>query len=266
LNDLNIYLKLAVASIKSRMEYRGSFVVFIITVVLFYTAQIATVGIVLNRFKTIGGWKLGEIVFLYSLLILSQSVVTFVFSGILDFSTLVREGTYDRMLIRPLSTMGQVLMGAFEISGFANLIMGVVTFIIANSFVDISWTLSKVLILLSVIIGSAGILGGIRIIIAAVSFYAINNQSLVHLFVYSSREFLLYPLNIYNYGLRFLLTFIIPLGFVNYYPAHFFLDKTGFELFHPYIHYFTLPIGMVVATCSMIFWRFAQRRYESAGA
>lgn len=260
-----IYLRIAIASIKSRMEYRASFLVFLFTLVTFYTAQIATIGIVITRFKTIGGWTMGEMAFLYSLLILSQGIVTFIFSGILDFGEFVRDGTFDRFLVRPLSPLIQIIMGGFEISGFAHIILGFLTFFMANSLITVHWNLLNGLVFVTVVIGGALILGSIRIIIAAIAFYAVNTNSLVHLFVFSSREFLLYPLNIYNGGLRFLLTFIVPLGFINFYPAHYFLNKSGDDIFHPLFVFGTLPIGMVMFLFSLWLWKRGQDDYESAG-
>lgn len=263
---LKPYFKLAIASIKSRMEYRASFIAFLISATLFYSAQIATIGIIVYRFRAIGGWNAGEIAFLYSLLILSQSIVSFIFSGLLEFSNLVREGVYDRYLLRPLSSLGQVIMGSFEIGGFANLLMGILTFVLANSMVSIQWNTNNIFFFILSILGGSFILGGIRIFISAIAFYAINNQSLIHLFVFSSREFLLYPVNIYSYGVRFLLTFTFPLAFVNFYPAQYFLVKNSVELYHPYFRYATFPVGIIVLISSLIFWKYGEKAYESAGA
>ncbi len=260
-----IYVRLATASIKSRMEYRVSFIIFMITLTLFYMAQVLTIGVVITRFKTIGGWSMGEMAFLYSLLILSQGLVASIFSGLIDFSTQVRDGNYDRTLVRPLSPLVQVIMNGFEISGIAHIILGIASFLVANSFLDIRWGFENGLIFILVVLGGSLILAGIRIIIAAIAFWAVNNSSLVHLFVYSSREFLLYPLNIYSGGVRLLLTFLIPLGFINFYPAHYFLGKSTGNLFHPYFIFATFPIGLFIYGVSLIIWRYGQDAYESAG-
>jgi len=264
-SNFPVYLKLATASVKSRMEYRASFIIFLFTLVSFYAAQVATVGVVITRFKTIGGWSIGEMAFLYSLLILSQGIVSCFFSGLIDFGSYVRLGTYDRILLRPLSPLGQVIMGGFELTGFAHLILGLITFFVADSMISIEWDFNKIFVLISVIAGGSMILAGIRIIIGAVAFYAVNNNSLVHLFVFSSREFLLYPLNIYSTSVKFLLTFIIPLGFINFYPAHYFLNKSGPGLFHPYFAFLPFPVGVIIMILSLWFWRHGQKAYESAG-
>ena len=265
LDNVYIYFRMAIASIKSRMEYRSTFIIFMFTLIAFYTAQVLTIGVVIQRFKSIGGWSMGEMAFLYSLLILSQGLVASIFNGLIDFSTQVRDGIYDRTLIRPLSPIVQVVMNGFEISGLAHIIMGIASFLLANSFLDIQWDFKNSFMFVMVILGGSLILAGIRIIIAAIAFWAVNNNSLVHLFVYSSREFLLYPLNIYTGGVRFLLTFLIPLGFINFYPAHYFLNKSPDNLFHPFFIFATLPVGITIFLFSLIIWKFGENAYESAG-
>ncbi|MCB1179068.1 MAG: ABC-2 family transporter protein [Leptospiraceae bacterium] len=262
---LFVYLRLATASIKSRMEYRASFFIFMGTIIIFYMSQVLTIGVVINRFKNIGGWSMGEMAFLYSLLVLSQGIVSSAFSGLLDFSTMVRDGSFDRFMIRPLSSLGQVIMNGFEITGIAHVLLGIVAVILANSLIEINWTTEKIFMLVLVVLGGSCILAGIRILIASIAFVAINNQSLVHLFVFSSREFLLYPMNIYSGGVRFLLTFILPLGFINFYPAHYFLDKSSNELFHPYFIYLTFPVGVLTLLASLYIWKIGKNSYESAG-
>ncbi len=260
-----IYIKIATASIKSRMEYRASFIIFLFTLVCYYTAQVLTIGVVITRFKSIGGWSMGEMAFLYSLLILSSGIVTFVFSGILEFGELVRSGNFDRFMVRPLPPLAQVVFGGFEITGIAHIILGFITFLIANSYTNIQWDAEKIVHFVIVVFGGSFILSSVRIIIAAIAFYAVNTNSMVHLFVFSSREFLLYPINIYSTGMKILLTFIIPLAFVNFYPAHLFLNKSGATLFHPLMIYGTFPIGVFMLMFAFYLWKKGMNAYESAG-
>ncbi|HMV78076.1 MAG TPA: ABC-2 family transporter protein [Leptospiraceae bacterium] len=264
MNEMSKYLKLALASVKSRMEYRASFLIFLATLVAFYGAQVMTIGVIVYRFKSIGGWSMGEMAFLYCTLILSQGIVSCIFSGLVDFGTQVRDGSYDRVMIRPLSPILQVTMSGFELTGVTHIILGAAAFIAADQMMGIHWNFLNISYFLLVILGGTLLLASVRIIIAAVAFWAVNNNSLVHLFVFSSREFLLYPLNIYSSGVRFLLTFIVPLAFINFYPAHYFLQKnpTGF---HPALVYATFPVGVVTFLISLLVWKMGQNAYESAG-
>ena len=247
------------------MEYRGSFIMYIFTVLGFYAAQIAVIVLMLHRFKHIGDWSQGEIAFLYCLLVMSQGLVSTVFSGLLNFSEFVREGTFDRVLLRPLSALLQILAMRFEPAGIAHFLMGIAALIAANLLMDLQWSFQSAFFLLLVIVGGALILGAIRIIIAGVAFFTISNAGLQHLVVFSSREFLLYPISIYLKPVQFFLTYLFPLAFINFYPAHFFLNKNDNGLFNPIFVYLTFPVGVGLLLLSLIWWRFAVRHYSSTG-
>jgi len=265
MEEVKIYIQMALASIKSRMEYKASFIIFLFTIFAFYVAQVLAITAIIFRFQSIGGWSMGEMAFLYSLLVLSQGLVACGFGGLLDFGTLIRTGNFDRAMIRPLSPLIQVLMNDFDLTGFVHVVLGILAVSIANSFLQIKWDALKIFVLVLVVLGGSCILASIRILIASVAFWAVENSSLIHLFVFSSREFLLYPMNIYSKGVKFLLTFLIPLGFINFYPAHFFLNKDTSSLFHPYFIFGTFPVGISILILSLYVWKLGQNAYESAG-
>lgn len=263
--EISIYIKMALASIASRMEYRASFLIFLFTILAFYIAQILAIVVIIYRFQSIGGWSMGEMAFLYSLLVLSQGLVSCAMGGLLEFSELIRTGNFDRNLVRPLSPLLQVIANGFDLTGIVHISLGILAVVIANQFVKIEWTAMKILILILVVLGGSAILASIRILIATIAFWAVKTDSLVHLFVFSSREFLLYPVNIYSLPIRILLTFIFPLAFINFYPAHLFLQKDSSTLFYPTFIYGTFPVGIFMLTLSVIFWKYGQKHYESAG-
>jgi ABC-2 type transport system permease protein len=265
-HDLPIYGNMIRAAVQSRMEYRASFIMYIMTILGFYGAQIAVIYAMVKKFNSIGTWQPGEIAFLYSLLVLSTGLVSAIFSGFLEFSEFVRQGTFDRILLRPLSPLISVVCMRFEPGGFANVILGVLAFLQANALMHIQWSFTAVWMMIFVLLGGVLIQGAIRIAIAAAAFFTVSNEGMQHLFVFSSREFLLYPVDIFNKPVRFLLTFFFPLAFINFYPAHYFLNKDTSTLFHPVFVYLTLPVGIVCMVLAVWFWRRAVKHYGSTGS
>ena len=128
------------------------------------------------------------------------------------------------------------------------------------------WTLAKAAFLPLVICGAVLIHGGIRLAVSAVAFWTIRNRSLVHTIVYSSKEFILYPVSIYGFWTQVFLTLLFPLAFINFYPSHYFLarDPDGF-LFHPAIQYMTPLVGAVVFAAAYRLWLAGVDRYQSVG-
>ncbi len=263
---IKIYLSLFTTSIKARMEYKASFLFYIFSILTFYAGQIGLLFVLLNRFHEIKGWTMGEMVFLYSLHAFAYGFTNLIFSQLINFDKMIVDGEFDRVLVRPLRPLGQVIFSKFEISTAAHLIIGFTALYFGSNLAGIVWTLNKVLLFPLIVIGGVMIAGGIRLMVTAVAFWTLRNRSLVHTVIFSSKEFINYPVNIYNLGMQFFLTFIFPIAFINFYPAHLFLDRSGEELLHPALEIGTPIVGVIVFAISTFMWRAGVNHYQSTGS
>ena len=74
------------------------------------------------------------------------------------------------------------------------------------------------------------------------------------------------PISIYPKVIQFVLTFVVPYAFVNFYPAYRFFGKTEGAAFPIRLPMITLILGAAMASVSYLIWRRGLRRYESIGA
>ncbi len=262
----SIYLKLIGASVQSQMEYKFNFLLSMFALIWFYLGQIGVILVILNRFETINGWRLEEMAFLYSLLVFSQAITTFFFAALNGFESYVIQGELDRLLLRPLSPLGQILTSAFDLNSVAHLIIGATALYYGSVKANIEWTLTSSLFFVVVILGAALIHGGIRLAVAAVAFWTMRNRALLQILVFSSKELLLYPISIFNYWVQLFLTLVFPIAFINFYPSHYFLNKDTSELlFHPAIQYMTPIVGIALFSLALVAWKTGVNRYQSVG-
>lgn len=265
MGNLKIYLILGLSAIRCKMEYKVSFLFFVLAIFVYYFSQLGIIWVVVGKFNSIGGWNLGEMTFLYGLFIFSQGITSLCFNSLNSFEDLIINGDFDRFLVRPLSPLCQILCTNFEIASIAHFVIGGTALIFGSYYANVSWSLPKGLFLIPVIIGAVFIQGGIRIIVASITFWTTKNRALVHTVVYSSKEFIHYPISIYNSWVKVFLTFIFPLAFVNFYPANYFLDSSERTLFHPILQYFTPLVGVVIFYLSCTFWKIGINKYQSTG-
>ncbi len=266
MENLNIYFKLGLSAVRSKMEYKVSFLFFVFAIFFYYFGQLGILWVIVNRFQSIGGWNLGEMAFLYGLFIFSQGITSLCFNSLNSFEDLIITGEFDRFLIRPLSPICQILCANFEIASIAHFVLGGSALVFGSIYANVAWSVPKALFLVPVVIGAVLIQGGIRIVVAAVTFWTTRNRALVHTIVYSSKEFIHYPITIYNVWVKIFLTFLFPLGFVNFYPANYFLDKGDETLFHPSLQYLTPVAGIIVFFTGCLVWKFGTNKYQSAGS
>ncbi len=265
MDNFSIYFRLVYAAIKSKMEYKFTFGFFVFAIIIFYMGQLGVILVIMNKFKTINGWTLGEMAFLYGLLVFSQGITYLVFNALNHFERFIIQGEFDRVLIRPLNPLIQVLCSNLQISSIAHFIIGITAIFFGSISAGLEWSFGKLFFLALVIGGAVLILGGIRIIVSAVAFWTIRNRILVQIFVYNSKEFILYPVSIYNQWVQWFLTFIFPLAFINFYPAGYFLHKSDQFIFNPILQFMTPAIGLIIFTLSLLIWSYGINRYQSTG-
>ncbi len=264
---LTIYRRLIGVQIRAQMEYRAAFLLEVFatmtTLFLFFLALAQ----VLQRFGNLGGWRLGEVAFLWGTVEMSFGLMDLIFSGFDPgrFGQRVRQGTFDQLLLRPVNITVQVLGDDFVLRRLGRVLQGVAIFALAVHLADIQWTLGKVLYLPWVIVGLICFFGGLFIMGATITFWTVESIEVVNILTYGGSEMMQYPMHIYPDWLRRTVTYGVPAIFLNYYPALYFLDRP--DPFHlPAFAPFLSPVvGMGTLLLALAFWRFGIRHYQSTG-
>ena len=101
--------------------------------------------------------------------------------------------------------------------------------------------------------------------VATCSFRALNTTSLVFLVDSIFSNFGNYPLSIYGAGVRWLLTFGIPVAFVSYFPAAVLLGRTHDLSVPPLIAYLAPAAGLLWFGLAYQLFRHELRAYQSSG-
>ncbi len=79
------------------------------------------------------------------------------------------------------------------------------------------------------------------------------------------KKFAGYPISIYPKLIQWLMMYIVPFAFVNYFPVQYILKKGDLSQY-PYCYIYIAPIiGGLLYIVAYIFWRFALRFYKSTG-
>ena len=79
------------------------------------------------------------------------------------------------------------------------------------------------------------------------------------------RKFAGYPISIFPKVIQFLMTYIVPFAFVNYFPASYLLGKDISNKYNNAYLWAVPFIGMVLYALVYLFWRYSLRHYKSSG-
>ena len=263
---IGIYRRLVGARIRSQLQYRLSFALNLVGMALITFLDFAVILILFEQVDALGEWSVEEVALLYGI-----SCVAFAFTdlaiGHLDLlPRMIREGDFDLVLVRPLSTLFQVVSHDFALRRLGKLAQGAAVLVFAITRLDVDWSAGRIAMLVLAVVAGAAIFAGVWVGLSTIAFWLVDSIEVVNAFTYGGNFMAQYPVNIFGPWLRRLVIFLIPVAFVSYFPSLYILDKDD-ALDLPTAFQFASPL-VAVAACvgGGLMWRFAVRRYRSVGA
>ena len=264
--EFSLYLRFIGARVRSQMQYKASFVIDVFSRFLVNGLELAAIFILFSRFSSLGGWSVGEVAFLYGLVTVSFAFHEVVAQSFEDFSLTVKQGEFDRILLRPITPLVQVLASDFQLKRIGRVLTGVVALVLALTRVHITWTLGKVLYFPVVVLSGVLLFAAIDLIGATLCFWTIERTEVMNVFTYGGVFMSSYPIQIYQAWIRRTFTFIIPIAFVSYYPGLYFLDRTDPLGLPRFISFLTPPVTLAFCAVALWFWSWGVRHYQSTGS
>ncbi|TBL78321.1 ABC transporter permease [Paenibacillus thalictri] len=260
---LSLYFKYVAMLFKSQVQYRASFWLMAVGQALTPLTVFAGLYFMFERFGHLKDWSFFEVALCYGIIGVSYSLSEALVRGFDMFSILVVSGDFDRLLVRPRSTVLQVLGSKFEFARLGRLVQSIVIFIWSLNNLPIEFTVMKSVTLTLMIVCGLLIFSGIFIAAAALCFWTVQGLEIVNVFTDGGREMAKYPLNIYEKWVTLFFTFIIPFSCVNYMPLLYILGKTNGND----ILYMLTPLaGMIFFAPCMLLWHIGVRHYRSTGS
>jgi ABC-2 type transport system permease protein len=262
---VEVYRQFWRINVLTTLEYRANFLMWFGFTVVYHGTALAALWIMLNNFPSMNGWDFRNMALLYGLWMTGHAINGTFFSTVGEIPEWIRDGEFDRLLVRPLDELFQVIAtpGAMFPDELLLALVFLVAAIAAN---HLAVTPVFVVLVVLVVVGGALIDLSIALIISTAAFWFVQVDALRWLVLQLEQEFTRYPLSIYGRGVRLLLAFVIPFGFMNYFPASFFLHKVDNGLGLPLvIGVLTPAVGLLFLLVAYVFWRFGLERYQGVG-
>ena len=262
---LRIYFLLVGARARAQLEYRASAVLQLVGTMLISLLDLAAILILFDNVPRLGDWSVAEVALLYGIASISFGFADLLVGHLDLFPEMIRDGTFDGILVRPLPSLFQVVASDFSLRRVGKSLQGVAVLIVALVQLDVDWTLGRALALPLAIVSGVVIYAGVWIALATVAFWIVDAIEFVNAFTYGGNYLSQYPLPIFGRWLRGMMIFVIPIGFVAYFPALYLLDRPD-ELGLPdALRYASPLIAVAVALVAHLVWTNAVRHYRSAG-
>ena len=246
-------------SLASEMEYRANF----ITSALYSVGQLAgtlfTINILYNKGYKFAGWSLDQTYLVISLFTLLDGITTSALSPNLSkIIVYVQRGTLDFILLKPMDSQFQLSTRNLTPWGFPNILFSLVLMEYAGSRLGLP--------AYSYALGILPILFALVILYSL--WFAVGTTTIWFTKVWNATEVLRsliesgkYPMGAYPGGVRFVLTFILPIAFMTTFPVEVMRGTKA-----PWFILVEAALAILLFYASRLFWKFALRSYTSASS
>ena len=247
---------------KARLEYRMDFFSSVFASLLGTLASFGFLLIVFSRVPAVEGWSFAEMVFLYGFSLIPLGLFNVLSWNLYLFADrYLIEGRFDRVLLRPVSSVFQVLFESFRLESLQETVTGTIAVVWASRRIGISWGPADLLLFAAWVLCGAAIYLAIFVGLTATSFW-IEDRIGISPPVFNLMQFGRYPLTIYDAWVRFALSFVIPFAFASFYPTARFLHHPEFLR-----EFWAVPaVAALTLWLSLALWRSGVARYHSTGS
>jgi ABC-2 type transport system permease protein len=248
--------------LKMRLAYRVDFMVDLSANLFAIGVQLATLTVLFSKVQALKGWSFEQVLFIYGFSLLPLGLFNLVSINLYRFAEhYIADGNLDRVLLRPLNPLAQVLFESFNVSGLNEIVLGSGIMIYAGSRLGLAPEPLDFLVFALVVPAAAAVYVAVFLSLTAVSFWHEDRMGLAPP-VYNVIRFARYPLTIYGRWVQAFLTFVLPFAWVAYMPATWFVG--GPEIRHWAL--LTPLVALLVTAIAYAIWRAGLSRYASTGS
>jgi ABC-2 type transport system permease protein len=267
MNGMRLFGRYAAASIRAQAQYPGSAAMLAVGQFLATLVEVVGVWALFTRFGPVQGWAFGSVALFYALVNLQFAIADLLSRGFDVLGTeLLRTGEFDRLLLRPRSLTLQLMGHAVRLSRLGRVATGVVMLVVATRLAPLDWNVAQVAMALWTLAGGVALFFGILVLQGALAFWTVESLEIANVFTYGGVEAAQYPLALYERWFRLVLTFVVPLACVAYFPVLAILGRAD-PLGTPAWVGAVAPVaGFAFLALSFLAWRAGLRRYASTGS
>jgi ABC-2 type transport system permease protein len=259
------YLKLLIIFYKSAilrdLEYRANVVTYTLLSLIGGGVTIASMTIFFVHTDHIGDWSFHEVLIVLGLFQLFIGLVdTFINPNVQDFTEHIRTGTMDFILTKPINSQFHASLRKINIFRGVDVLIGIGLVLYALPFLPVPPTPDRILMFIVLLLCAAMMLYSLIMLLITSAFWFVQLENITEL-IFTFYEAGRFPVNIFPFWVRVLLTFVVPIAFITTVPASVLLNRLNAEFV-----LYSIGIAAVLFVTSSVFWRFAVRHYSSASS
>lgn len=259
---LRLYRVFIAQFFKLIMQSKADFFVGLFGFFFTQITGIAFLYLVFRQIPVLADWTLDQLIFIYGFAQIPRGIDHLLTDNIwLVAWRLIVNGKFDRYMLRPMNLFLQVIFENLQPDALGELLVGTILIVLSLTKGIVIVDAAHILLFVVSIFAGALIYTAIKLLFASFAFWMKVSGPVLYT-AYQLADFAKYPTEIYAKGVRFIITWIIPFGFVAYLPASYFLKPDVGALS-------TVGVECLLAaaffTVAYLVFMWGTKVYESAG-
>lgn len=259
---LHIYKMILLQDLKSKMSYRADFIISTIGMLFTNISGFIAFWILFQNFPDIKGWNYYEMLFLYGFSMLAMTPVQCFFDNNWNLNRALYTGDFIKYCFRPVNLFFYFMSEVFDIKGLGQFAFGVGTVIYSWNKLALPLTVGNIAGLVIGVLSASLFMIALMNFAAATGFWLIGGTTSVMIFMFKFKDYARYPVTIFNRVFRFVFTFMIPIGFMAYYPSLYLIRPDKLSL----LTWLTPVLGILFFYLSYRVWMRGAKQYSGTGS
>ncbi len=258
---MKLYFRYLGIQLRCQMQHKLSFFFTLLGQALTSLTTLVGVYFMFERFHQVNGFTYEQVLICFAVVLMSFSAAECFGRGFDTFSSMLGNGQFDRILVRPRNAVFQVLATNTDFTRLGRFLEAVAVLAYAIPRSGIVWSWDKIAVLCAMLICGALVFFGLFVIYAALCFFTTEGLEFINIFSDGGREFGRYPMSIYGGAVLRFFTFVVPIALFQYYPLMYLLDRAA------HWWYALLPLGalLFLIPCFLL-WKTGVRHFRSTGS
>ncbi len=258
---VHIYKMILLQDLKSKMSYRADFIISTIGMLFTNISGFVAFWILFQNFPDIKGWNYYEMLFLYGFSMLAMTPVQCFFDNNWNLNRALFTGDFIKYCFRPLNLFFYFISEVFDVKGLGQFVFGIGTVIYAWNKLALPLTFANIAGLIIGVLSASLFMIALMNFAAATGFWLLGATS-VMILMFKFKDYARYPITIFNRTFQFVFTFLIPIGFMAYYPSLYCIRPEHLSV----LTYLTPFFGVLFFYLSYRFWMRGAKQYTGTGS
>ncbi|MXY55537.1 MAG: ABC transporter permease, partial [Gammaproteobacteria bacterium] len=172
-------------SLRGQLQYRASFLMAALGNLLNCVIELAGIWVLFDRFGNLSGWSFAEVAFFCGAVNATYAIGELMATGFDQFGTLyVKTGDFDRLLLRPRSTVLQLAGHELSLRRLGRLLPGLVIVIAAWAALDLPLEADRLALLAFAMAGGVAFFFALMVLQATMCFWTTESLELMNILTY----------------------------------------------------------------------------------